>query len=563
VLSGASKNLPGGKTSLDFNLDINRLNYNNFDIFLSDVLLDLGGWAEARISIKGPTDNVQLRGFLQLHETYFTPKQTNVRYQLSETPLEFTPTGINLDGLTLVDPFGKSLKINGSLTTSNWLDIQTKLSVHADQWQVLNTNRQQNPLFFGKLFVSLDGTVQGPIIQPELQVTLKTAKKSTFTYVYDVAAQSLQQEGVVYFTPPPRAYVRTPTYKAPVYAQPFTLSASIEIDSNLIVSSVINPVTGDDFNGKASGKLQLDVLSNGAMTLAGRLDLVSGVYNYSYQTVVKRSFNVSTGSTITWTGDIQAPELDIKARYRFKAAPFPLIATQLSDASVDETAQYRKLQTFFLQTSIAGSVVKPDVGFQFIYPKDETQGTLMTNFSTQQAGLVENALNTVNQDKNQLSRQVFGILLLRNFIGDASFSVSSVGGANPLQAGLSNFLTTQINALADQYLTWIDIDLSAGDAANKRTSSDEPATNYLLRLQKSFFGDRLVFKISGGTTVGNNTGETRSALENASVEYAVTPNGVFKVTVFSEQGFELLNTSTGNLRNSGAGLIFSKEFGKK
>ena len=563
VLSGSSQTLAGGKTGLDFALDIDRLNYNNFDIFLSNVLQDLGGWAEARVSIKGQTDNIQLRGSMKLHETYFTPKLTNVRYELSETPLEFTSTGITVDGLTLVDPFGKSLKINGSLTTTDWSDIKTKLSLHADQWQVLNTTRQQNPVYFGRLFVSLDGTIQGPISQPDLKLSLKTAKQSSFTYVYDVATQSLQHEGVVYFIPPPREYVRPQLYDAPVNTQPFTLSASIEIDSNLTVNSVINPVTGDDFNGKASGKLQLDVLSNGVMTLVGRLELVRGVYNYSYQSVVKRSFNVSTGSSITWTGDIGAPELDIKARYRFKASPFPLVATQLADASDDETARYRKLQTFFLQTSIAGSVTTPDVGFQFIYPEEESQGSLSTNFGNQEASLLSNALNTVNQDKNQLSRQVFGVLLLRNFIGDESFSLTSTGGTNPLQSGLTNFLTNQINALADQYLTWIDIDLSAGDGAGRNTASEEPATNYQLRLQKSFFGDRLTFKISGGTTVGNSTGEAHSALENASVEYGLTPNGTFKITVFSEQGFELLNTSTGNLRNSGAGLIFTKEFGKK
>ena len=563
VLSGSSQTLPGGKTGLDFALDIDRLNYNNFDIFLSDLLQDLGGWAEARVSIQGQTDKIQLRGSMKLHETYFTPKLTNVRYTLSETPLEFTSTGINVDGLTLVDPFGKSLKINGSLTTTDWSDIQTNLSLHAEQLQVLNTTRQQNPLYFGNLFVSLDGTVRGPISQPDLKLSLKTAKASSFTYVYDVATQSLEHEGVVYFIPPPREYVRAPIYDAPVNTQPYTLSASIEIDSNLTVNSVINPVTGDDFNGKAIGKLQLDILSNGVMTLVGRLELVRGVYNYSYQSVVKRSFNVSTGSSITWTGDIGAPELEIKARYRFKASPFPLVAAQLLDASADETARYRKPQTFFLQTSIVGSVTTPDVGFQFIYPQEDSQGSLAKNFGNQETSLVENALNTVNQDKNQLSRQVFGVLLLRNFIGDESFTLTSSSGTNPLQSGLTNFLTNQINALADQYLTWIDIDLSTGDAANRNTTSDESATNYQLRLQKSFFGDRLTFKISGGTTVGNTTGEARSALENASVEYAITPNGVFKMTVFSEQGFELLNTSTGNLRNSGAGLIFTKEFGKK
>jgi hypothetical protein len=45
------------------------------------------------------------------------------------------------------------------------------------------------------------------------------------------------------------------------------------------------------------------------------------------------------------------------------------------------------------------------------------------------------------------------------------------------------------------------------------------------------------------------------------VEYAVTREGWLKVRVFSEQGFELLNATTPNIRNSGAGVLISKEFG--
>jgi hypothetical protein len=84
-----------------------------------------------------------------------------------------------------------------------------------------------------------------------------------------------------------------------------------------------------------------------------------------------------------------------------------------------------------------------------------------------------------------------------------------------------------------------------------------------LRLEKSFFEDRLTFKLSGGTTVGNNGDAAQSALENASVEYALTPKGDLKITIFSERGFELLNASSANLRNSGAGFIISREFGGK
>jgi hypothetical protein len=564
-VEGATRKLADNKTGLDFAVDIERLNYNNFDIFLERTLLDLDGWAEAHLKIKGSTDAPQVRGRMQLHETFFTPAQTNVRYQLSETPFEFTETGVVLDGLTLRDPHNRFLEIKGKLSTSDWTDIQTNLILHADRWQVMHSTRQQNPVYFGELYVSLDGTVRGPISQPDIHLALKTAKESTFTYVYDEATQAMQHEGVVYFLPPPRQYVRPPVYDAPATTLPFTLSASIEIDSNLTVNSVINPITGDDFRGKATGRLQFDQLANGNRTLTGRVELVRGVYNYSYQSVVQRSFEVSTGSSITWTGDMLTPELDLKARYKFKASPYPLVVNQLSVASIEETALYRKPQTFFLQTTLKGSVTQPDIIFEFIYPSTERQEGLGANFGRQQADLVESALSNVNQDKNLLSRQVFGVLLLRNFIGESVGTTSiSTGGGNPLQSGLTNFLTGQINALADQYLTFIDVDFTTTEGStNTGADQAEGTTNYQLRLEKSFFEDRLTFKLSGGTTVGNNGDAAQSALENASVEYALTPKGDLKITIFSERGFELLNASSANLRNSGAGFIISREFGGK
>ena len=563
-VEGATSNLAGNKTGLDFAVDVERLNYSNFDLFFASLLRDLEGWGEAHLTLKGNTDDLKIRGSMQLHETAFTLLLTNVHYKLSETPLVFTETGIAVKDLTLTDPYGKNLEINGKLSTTNWTDIESNLTLHADRWQVMNSTKKQNSEYYGELFVSLDGTLRGPISQPDLKVSVRTAKESNFTYVYDVATRALEHEGVVVFLAPARQYVQAPSDEAPIQKQPYTLSASIEIDSNLVVNSVINPVTGDDFRGRASGKLQLDILSNGTMTLAGRVELVRGVYNYSYQSVVKRSFEVSNGSSITWTGDIGSPVLDLKAHYRFKASPYPLVVNQLSSASAEETARYRKPQVFILQTSVEGSVMQPNVGFQFIYPSEEKQNGLGTNFGNQQASLVENALNTVNQDKNLLSRQVFGVLMLRNFIGESAGSISS-NVANPLESGLSSFLTGQLNALADQYLTWIDIDLSTGDGRpNSGASSADDGTNYQLQLQKSFFEDRLTFRISGGTTVGGSGSESaQSSLENASVEYALTPTGEWKVSVFSERGFELLNASSANLRNSGAGLIFAKEFGKK
>lgn len=560
-IEGSTGPMSNKRTGLDFTVDISRLDYNNFDLFVSEYVTQLDGWAQVKLKIGGSTDAMQVRGSLQLHETTFTPTLTNVKYQLSETPLEFTSEGIILDGLTLRDPYNKTLVIRGKIATSDWQNMRSDLTFEAEKFEVLNTVKQLDKEYYGQVFVSFNGSVRGPTDNLEILLNAKTAKESNFTYVYDVATQNLQHEGIVVFVQPLRQNVRPPVYDAPVTNFPFTLSASIEIDSNLTVNSVINPVTGDNFNGTAMGRLQFDFYPNGNMSLAGRLELVKGIYNYSYQSVVTRSFQVAAGSSIIWSGDVTEPELAIKARYVFLASPYPLVSNQLTSATPEEAALYRSRQTFYLQTSLNGTPNNPDIGFAFIYPPDQKQDGISASFGNTENGLVTAALSTVNQDPNALSKQVFGVLLLRNFLNDNDLGSSFTGSGDPLRSGLSNFLTGQVNALADQYLSFIDIDLEAKDAATLNSSGQaQTTTDYQLRVQKSFFDDRLTFKLSGGTSVDANGNELQSGLENASIEYSLTPDGGLKVKVFSEKGFELLNASASNLRNSGAGFVATKEF---
>lgn len=561
-ISGKTSTLGGGRTGVDFAVKIDRLYYANFAFFMANTFSELKGWAEADLKVGGSTQALQVRGRLALHETSFTPAMTEVRYTLSETPLEFTAEGLSLDGLTLRDPNGKELKINGKLETADWKDIRTSLRFEAEDFQVLNTEKQDNQPFYGHLFVSTSGRVRGPLSALNVSTSIRTSRRSDFTYIYDAASQSAQHEGIVVFIQPERQYVRPPIYdQTPEMAgQGLTLSAAIEIDSNLALHTVVNPVTGDEFQGAAEGRLQLDLMPNGNTTLAGRVELVHGFYNFSYQSVVKRRFDVARGSTITWSGDVGNPELALIAQYRFQTSPYPLVANQLASATPEETARYRPKQVFLLQSDVRGTPREPNVNFKFVYVTNSQSEGLASSFSGQQTGLVESAIGSINTDPNLLSRQVFGVLLMKSFIGESAGTATNVSG-NPLRAGLSAFLTSQVNALAQQYLTFIDLSVEAKDDPNNNgAAQSEGTTQYELRLQKSFFDDRLTFKLSSGTSVSAEGDEIHNALENASVEYAVTRDGWLRVTVFSEQGFELLNASAANLRNSGAGVLVSKEF---
>jgi hypothetical protein len=567
LVEGSTRKLAGGGTGLAFDVDVSRVNLDNLDLFLSQSINDLKGWLEADIKVGGTAEALEVRGRLQFHETEVVPKATNVRYKLSETPLEFTAEGVDLTGLELTDPFGEKLTLRGKILTSDWKDIRSDLQVRAEDFQVLSTTRQQNERYYGTVFITLDGEIKGPLSQPEVLVEVENSRRSTkeseFTYVNDKASQTLDHEGIVVFLQPARKYVRPPIYDQVEGSGGMYLSASIDLDTNLTLHAIVDPTTGDAFDGAANGRLQFEQQRNGIINLSGRLELTEGLYHYSYRSVVQREFEVVRGSTLIWSGDPRTPEVVLRARHVFETSPYPLVANQLAGTTESETREYRRSQTFYLQTLISGPVSQPNIDFSFVYPPDERENAL-NRFNNQDVGLVRTAIGTVNTDPNLLSRQVFGVLLMRNFIGESAGLSLSSGGGDPFREGLNKFLTTQINALADQYLTWIDVDFETKDevvysGAEKATST----TTYQLRLQKSFFEDRLTFKLSGGAATGGpaEENEVHTGLENASVEYAVTREGWLKVRVFSEQGFELLNATTPNIRNSGAGVLISKEFG--
>ncbi|MCC6724657.1 MAG: hypothetical protein IT258_09110 [Saprospiraceae bacterium] len=145
---------------------------------------------------------------------------------------------------------------------------------------------------------------------------------------------------------------------------------------------------------------------------------------------------------------------------------------------------------------------------------------------------------------------------MNSFINDGQWDSASGDGIN-------KFITNQFNALASQYIKFVDVQLNVEqDATFGADNQEVGTTNYNLQLQKTFLNNRLIFKVTGGASAdrSSTSSEWRSTIENAYVEYLLTPDGKIKLRGFSEDGLEILNGDGG--RNSGAGIVFTKEYKK-
>jgi len=556
-LDGTSTVLADGNRTLGFKVEMDRLGIATFGALLASSLKNPSGWLDGKLEIGGTVAAPKPSGSLSLNQVKATLAMTNVRYALSDKKLEFAPDGIDLSGLTLTDPQGNSLNIKGKLKTTDWSGLRYDLEVSARNWLVMDTKKSQNVAYYGKLVANANGTVRGPISEPDISLTISPVKGSMMHYLHDDAQNKAEGNGVVVFVKPAGAAQTERKILSKKY--PFHLNLNLDLNDDLELDIIADPVSGDNFEGTLEGRLSLEIFPDGKMNLAGRCEVKRGNYRYTYQQIVKRRFEVAPGSNLAWSGDPFKPDLQITARYVVRTSPHPLLLNWGADIEKLNSPEGRDFQTFFLNFKVTGDLLRPQLTIDLEYPDTDSETFTGTGIQGNSGSTdIAAAITSLNQDQAQLSQQVFSLLIFNRFSGDTRGA--GAASQDAITAGLNSFLTSQFNTLADQYLRFVDVQLETKEDATFGDNDEYTGTtNYNLRLQKSFFNDRLVFKLSGGAAEDRGSeSEWRGTFENASVEYSLTPSGIFKVRAFSEDGLRLLDAN--GARNSGAGVLFTKEF---
>jgi hypothetical protein len=155
-------------------------------------------------------------------------------------------------------------------------------------------------------------------------------------------------------------------------------------------------------------------------------------------------------------------------------------------------------------------------------------------------------------DEQELKRQVFSLIILRRLSALDAFSTSG-SLANSVSELLSNQLSYWLTQV-DQNLE-IDLDLGALDA--------EAFNTFQLRLSYSFLNGRL--RITRDGTFSNSATQQQSVASIAgdwTVDYLLTPDGKFKVKMYSRSNFNAVSSSIGSQTalTTGVSLMHTQNF---
>ena len=133
--------------------------------------------------------------------------------------------------------------------------------------------------------------------------------------------------------------------------------------------------------------------------------------------LVKRRFDIAPGSTINWAGDPLDANLDIRAIYKVETSASALMATQTAGADASVRGRFRQQLPFLVYLNVDGELMQPKISFNLDMPESE-QGAI--------GGRVYGRLQQLNNQEQELNKQVFSLLVLNRFFPEDVVMVAVV-----------------------------------------------------------------------------------------------------------------------------------------
>lgn len=539
-----------------------RLNLNQIDMEViaglsQGELRNASGNISGLIEASGTTIDPIYSGEIVFNDAAFVVTQLNSKYQLESETIALDNDGVYFNEFTIQDEDDNSFQIDGTVFTESFINPSFDLKLLADNFSVVNSTREDNDLFFGTGVLDADVTITGDLTLPVVVANLTVKENTDLTVIVPESQLALvEREGVVVFVnrSDPDNILTKQTEETTSGFAGYDIRAILQVDPQATFRLIVDEQSGDNLLVSGRADLNLEVNPNGRITLSGIYEIREGHYEMSLYNVVSRRFTIDEGSRITWNGDPMDATLAISAIYEIKTASTELMASQLSGAPADSRNQYRQELPFLVYLNVNGELLRPEISFRLDMPETQ-RGAL--------GGNVYSRVLQVNQQEDELNKQVFSLLVLNRFFPSTGSDGSGGGTEAIARSSVSQVLSGQLNALSSNLLgnSGIDLDLDLDSFTDYQGNTPEERTQLNVSARKQLFDDRLVVQVGSQVDVeggSQNSQQASGLLGNVSIEYLLTENGRYRLRGFQRNEFESI--IDGPLIVTGFGVIFNREF---
>jgi TamB, inner membrane protein subunit of TAM complex len=528
-------------------------------------LSNLKGVADANIKIGGTPDCPMLNGDVRVRDVGFKIDYLNTSFFIKDGVAKVTDNIIEAKKQKIYDELGNEAIINGNVTHQYFNYLRLNLVIDSGEKDVLvmNTTKEQNNLYYGrgigKMRVRFSGSFNRTYINVEKAIT----GKGTVLSIPVSNAQTANAVSFVKFADK-KLTIKKDSLGAKPNLNGLNFEMALTMTEDAVAQIIFDERAGDVIKGRGNGLIKLDVPISGPFKMLGDYRFSEGDYLFTIRqkfVTVDKPFAIRRGGTLSWiNGDPFGAQIDLTADYKGLRAPsYNLIADLIPQAGGTEERNARQTTDIDLTMQMTGQLLKPDIGFDIRFP------TLVGNLKN----YADSKLNLLKQDPAELNRQVFGLIVLGDFLPTTNSTTANefIGNTvnNTLSGIISNQLSNYINGwLSDivkdnKYINSIDFDINTrGGISTDRASV---VVNELqLKPRFNLFDNRL--SIDAGGVVGGDYAQTDNdglyIAGDFAVEYKINKEGNIRVRAYNRTVQEI----DGPRNRSGGGIGWRKDFDK-
>ncbi len=437
----------------------------------------------------------------------------------------------------IFDDKNNKAKASGNITHNGFKDYKLNFYLKdVDNFHVLNTQASDNNLYYGQGFMSGSAQFNGPFENLDIKINAKTMPNTVFFLPISEGVAS-DLPSFVHFKLPKKKFVKK-TDEFPLNS----LILDIEANNNATVEIIFDETLGDKITGTGNGNLKMEMNNNGDFYMFGNYKVSSGKYLFTAFDLYNKPFYIRPGGTITWYGDPFDAKLDIVAYNTARSSSQPL---QLAVSLNSNGSTTSRLITVESELYLKGNLFTPEISFGLNFPK--LQYEVQEDYIT-----LQSVISRIKTDKDEVSRQVFGLLIMNSFL-PPTFAESSLGVSNVGSTALSTAGSDLLSAQLSNWLNKIDPNWRVNVIYKNGTLTLPP--EYGVELSSKFLKDKL--SIDGSYSTLTNR-------PNINLEYKITKKGNIKVKAYTRSSFNSINTTSLStpITTTGVGIVYTKEFNK-
>jgi hypothetical protein len=547
--------------NLDMDLAITQLQVKSIQGFTYGNIKDGTGFWSGNLKVNGKVDQPVITGDLKFNQIGFVATKLNAQFKMMNDKITFGANTITFNNFIIKDERDNDLTINGKINSQDYANLGFDLRLDADNFKAVNSKERDNDQFYGELYLDNHLQIKGDWDNPLVEGNIKINKDTKFTFVLPQEDPSIaDREGIVEFIDQdqPRLFplVEGDQNLNQTKIRGINASVNIEIDKDAEISLIIDKATGDFLKLKGEAQLTGGIDPSGKTTLTGRYELTEGSYEMSFN-LIKRRFDIKSGSYILWTGEPTMADISVVAVYKTETAPINLLNEQLSNLTAEERNTYKQRIPFETELKMKGDLMRPDITFDIILPEGNN------SVSTEIIDATKVKLSQLRQDPDELNKQVFALLLLNRFIGENPFSseTGAISASSFARNSASKILSQQLNNLTANLIEGVELDFDLNSYEDYTTGEKNERTDLNVGLSKRLLDDRL--KVSVGSSFGLEgekleNQQTNNIAGDLAAEYQVSKDGRYKLRAYRKNKYQV--ALQGQVIETGVGFIITIDY---